>query len=305
MTDVTENMNEVRPDVIEREDGLFVDNATDEKPDHFNARARILLDGLSVFGFNPNPNMKRAEVGFFRHEHSPVEMKIYKNGCNLIFSTSDRTHFPHGSTDNIKIIINSGKPNMMGSRYESGVSDPEDFRVTPNPGTWYGVPALEVTPDTHNHHLSARLYVQDAIFYTHRLSKGAATKKTKIGGVTVNNNRLYPVGRGVGGDIFCASNENIEIIIKIPNSDGSYVDFPLQPLDGAGNRYEIVVKTIADNDKNHLHHIFNVLNIPRGDVRKFDFEFDLSEPALRVCGGAYKMAGQYACETLPGGNGGW
>jgi len=292
---------------------------------HDQAAARIFVDGLAVFMFNTNKT--RAEFGFLAYQHYAVKMKIYKNGCNLVWSTEDWNQFPH-HTNNIMITINSGKSTKMGSVYQENTTPmpPEDFRRMPNLAQWHGKTELPVLGDAKTH-LSARLNIHDAIFYTYKKSRGDAHRNKKTNPLPMPHN-LGKVGRIIGGDIFNSVGETIEIKIKL--QDGSI--FTVPPLVNNGtDKYTITVRTRAiSHIPDHFFLLYKILQLPIG-YDEFNLKFVPPEIHWKHCGDAglfadshdhheadkeesddpyekdrkrlYLIATEYACQVFGGGCG--
>lgn len=296
MDNMENNQNADMPDSNEGQDTapVSVDNVNPNRPDHPNARACVYVEGISVFGFNPNT--QRAEVGFFKHMHNPIEMKIFNSECKLIWSSKE--NFP-GSTLGTEININPTKPGM-GSRYENNPMDDEDFRRLPDLAKWHGVGKLDGIPDRQNVHFSARLNIYNAVFYTHKMSENNATRYERGDSELINPVPLGRIGRIPGGDIFCSPTDNLEIEIT-----PRYVPSPIKIILGKDDSpYKIVVRASAsdpDDHTSHLAHLYNVLKRPAGDQRTFALKFDADEPIFSPCNEIVARATQYECQTFGGG----
>lgn len=282
--------------------GEQFDNVTHEL-DHSKRRALLWLDGMSVFGFKQAN--KRAEIGFIRPGHGLVEMRIYQNGCNLVWST-EKKFFPY-STDDIEITINSTQTGKMGLCYSDGQTPPadnEDFRHMPNLATWHDIDQLRDIPDPKNVTLSARLNVQDGVFWTYKRSHGEAIISTQDG--EVGRERI---GRALGADITCQPDEDLVIEIKVPGVAQNVV----VRLDGP-HKYEIVVRTkTTPGAGDHFQYVYHVLEAPKGDKRRFTIRFPDPEHDVHTCdespqeavpGVAAPLFGEWICETITGGGGG-
>lgn len=252
----------------------FADNPTPTKPDHPNARARVYVDGLSVYSFNQSK--KRAEFAFLREHHTTVQVKIYKKDDCKVFWSSDSIG---QSTDNATITINttkSTKPGAEGKRYQKLPKDDEDFTHLPNIAEWYGVPSLNYLPDADvKAALTARLNVHDAVFYTLQKSRSLAMRSKGSGSAVP----IGQIGRVIGGDIFCLPNE--DLIIEIKLQDGTVV--PVPPLKNP-DKYEITVRTKTAHRGNHFSLIYKILEKPAGE-EEFSLQFaDPEEPSFIHCG---------------------
>lgn len=305
MNDTTDNMesnqNADKSDSIAEQstDAALVDNVTPNKPDHSNARATVVVDGLSVLGFNQNTN--QAEIRFFKNMHRAVEMKIYETRdgqCNLFWSTEK--DFPY-STFGMEISINASNKDKPCSRYENGPEDSmdaEDYRNMPNLAKWHGVPNLQSIPDKQNNHISARAYVHNAVFYTYKMSARDATRYVvSHSGRPTEVTALKKIGRIVGGDIFLNNDtENLEIEIKALNVRDP---FKVPPLAASGKPYTIIIRVDSiDEEHSHLALLYNVLRRPPGDMRTFALSYDGIEPPFLFCDEVGVKSTQYECQTF-------
>lgn len=270
----------------------FPDNDTAIKPDHTSAVARIFVDGLSVFCFNPNK--KRAEFGFVRDMHTCVVVNIYKNGCNLFWSTANKKDFPYPSTDNIGIIINSTNTGKMGRRYRNGKQDREDFDYFLDLAWLHHVSHLNVLPGA-KEHLTARLDVHDATFYTYQMSRSSVF-------LSPGSMPLGSIGRILGADIFLKDGEkNLEIKIKTP--DGSILPVRL-PNDGG--KYTITVRTTpTDEVMDHLPLIYKYILEKPVSQPEYSIQFKPPEPVWVFCNdkpAVQTRATKYVCQSFGGGS---
>lgn len=271
----------------------FDNNVTHERPDPAKRRAVLWVDGLSVFGFHAND--KWAEIGFIRPEHSLVEMKIYKKGCKLFWST--KHDFPY-STDDLVITVNSAAGGALGSYYSDGMptlADDKDFRRMPNLALLHKKVKLPYTANA-AHMLSARVRVHDAVFYTLQKSKNKAAIYKN--GTEISLGRI---GRVLGADIGSVNGGAVVVkIAAVPNvSPEVTITLP------GPDQYEIMIRTKPNTLKNHFHHVYCVLAKPSGDNDEFDLMFKPKEPPVRACDDSTKrvLFGEYICETVTGGGG--
>lgn len=255
--------------------GAAVNNVTNERPNHSKAMVRVLVSGLSVFGFNPAAFRSRAEFGFIKEHHTPLKMEIYRNGCPNLYWTTDReSDFPRRSTDKIMITINSTE-SEMGKRYEGKgtvPNDEEDFRHMPSFKKWHGK-RLDLR-DSAKDNFSARLNVRDATFYTYLMSRSFTQRIPIRNGSDQLRIGEGPIGRVIGADI--KSNDRVKIEIKGP--DG--FDFPITLPHEEGVQYTIVVTTRPqshpekDIQERHLGLIYNgVLKKPDDDEFQYEIRY--------------------------------
>lgn len=277
--------------------------ATTTKPDPSTARATLVVEGLSVLGFN----LTRAEIGFFKDMHFPIEVKIYETvagKCKLFWSTKDNFSY---STLGIEINVNpkAAKPCL---RYENETPiDIEDFQRMPNLAKWHGARKLNVIKDTSNGFLSARLNVYDATFYTFRMSMSEPTRYEVELSRMVKPVLLDKIGRLLGCNILRPDAEDLEIEFKALN-----VKDPVTVKLGKTNKpYTIIVRATpndADNHASHLVHLYNVLQRPKTptpDPRVYALSFPENEPPFLFCDEIGIESTQFECQTFVGGCGGW
>lgn len=264
----TERENQLQEDVSALTDcggNLMPNNVTGTRPSHDQAQARVLVSGLSIFGFNPAG--ARAEFGFIKPMHTDLRMDIYERSMRLpVWSTASSQNFPFPNTKDITININSTGTGI-GQRFEvNPLIDPEDFRRMPGFRYWHGQ-RLSFKPGA-KAHLTARINVMNGIFYTYQLSKSIALehKKRKPNGPVQFNNRGV-IGRIMGADIFSDEPELV-IDLRIHNQTHQ-VKLP----NGQGTQYTIVLTTVATGTGHgHLKHVYdNVLDNP--DLYQYDLEF--------------------------------
>lgn len=253
-------------------------NNTTDNLNHADARARVLISGLSLLGFKTN-SPQRAEIVFVKGMHTDVKMKIYRNGCqNLIWSTDNHNDFPFPDTKNITITVNSAKTGY-GLRYEKNpLTDNEDFRRMPSLRYYHGQ-RLSFKRNAREF-ITATLRVMDATFYTYKLSNSIAIehKKRKSNG-NVQSIPRGQIGRIMGADIF-SDEEELVITIDVPNvADSRAVRLPIE----AGTLYTIVVSTTPTNHGyGHLDYVYeHILENP--DKYKYDLEFNPREKPWDFC----------------------
>lgn len=277
---------------LQRTDELALapdEKATARRADPARRRAELWVDGLSVFGFHTRKGY--AEIAFIEPDHSSVEMRIYKNGCYLFWSTERDYRKP---TEGLIITVNSTKPGEEGTYYCDGLKPPgdsEDFCHMLNVAHLFGQPNLPYT-EAFEDMLTARLRVHDGLFFTKQLSRRNAIVLRD--GQEISRKRI---GRILGADLVCSPDE--DLTIEIAERDGAPPASSI-PLKGP-DRYEILVRTKAENDHNHFHHVFHVLETPAGSTSTFDARFDDWEPQVPACDDGPSTKGPpFICESVTG-----
>lgn len=272
------------------------------KPNHSLATGIILVDGLSMLGFDGSGT---AHVGFFIHDHNPVEVKVFRTvsvsppECELFWSSEDV--LPNQKINNIDIKNSAAGGGKPCERYlNAPPQDFEDFSYMPYLPYWHGVTKMDVKPDSQNHHISARMTVKDAIFYTHKMIAGNRTiKRGELqGSILVNKQIIQNVGRIPGADIICPI-QNLEIKIKTNTSTVTV------PLPATGAPFTILVRSAFRNNTHHLKHVYNVIKRAGSDTRVFGLEVEPAEDLFSVCDEQVFEATQFECQSFVGGCGGW
>jgi len=278
---------------VQSEISTLIDNIKTTPPDHDKALAQIFVSGLSLLCFNPID--RRAELGFVESHHSLLEMKIFKNGCTCFWSSKD--DFGH-SMKNVGITINATKTGI-GSRYENGLADDEDFGHMPDLAKLHKVAKFDLKPNAEAA-LSARVDIHDATFYTHKMSKNKAWLY-EIDDLTSTPETIGDVyiGRILGADIITTEAIVIEIKYK---ERGVIKTFPIT-LPNDGSKYSIVLKTTPhDEGKGHIKLIYDKIIEKPSRAPRYDFKFQDEEPEWRFCNEKVR-ATQFACESTGGGEG--
>lgn len=263
---------------------------TTVKPVHDDATARIFVDGLSVLC--PNESDNSVDIGFIREHHGDVEIRIYKGQCQLVSAYKLRR------AQSALIRIEKEHPQNMGSAYEDSKKDPEDFGWMPDLAQWHG--SLIIKPHAADH-LSAKLALKDAVFYTHVLSNSTALRTDLDSGDTYDLGKL---GRVLGADIFC-DDEEPGLILTALTEDGEIIRHSLPKDDGP---YFIVVKTEPeDRLTSHLHLLYDhIVKIPSAEPR-YDFRYTGEEDEWEFCPTSEKLSmfrvTEFACQVIGGGGG--
>ena len=256
-----------------------LNNVTPIKPDHASATARIATHGLSVLCFNTGRNC--AQIGFFRDQHSPLRMKIFRKNGTELWSTTEDSRIS-------RIRINTGNPGI-GLRYENSISDDEDFRHMPNleGDKFYNKPlGKKLNPHVH---FSAIVNINKGIFYTYEKSTSEAIRYN-VPAHSTHHPRISPrnlgqIGKFLGADIF-----DTTVAIEIT---GTNFPDPPPPLQKADGHYSIFIWTHADDENNHFKHIFDVIEKVAADPehsmeftgqeRGFPFEPRIADVPCQDC----------------------
>lgn len=260
--------------------------ATTVKPVHAEATVSVFVEGLSILC--PNEKDKFVEIGFVREHHSGVKIEIYKNDCVALASYS------FSAEDRVKIEIAKSNPKSIGKCYENSKKDAEDYGWMPDldGSDWHGAGKIGIKPDAAAH-LSARLVLKDAVFYTKVISRSDGVRENMK---TAAKKELGKVGRVLGADIFCEASDT-EVSINIETAGGTVIR---QPLPKDGGSYSIVVETKPHSEASHLHLLYDyVVDLPAGEP-KYEFKYKTTEPEWHLCG-ARALITEYACQTFGGG----
>lgn len=258
---------------------------TDTKPEHAQATAIVYVHGLSVLC--PNYSNKTTDIAFVKEDHTGVRIKVFKGGCREFWSHNCSRE------EKTRIEIKKSRPVDGGKFYEEGKLYDEDFAWMPDLNKWHDQTGIGIQENAKDH-LSAKLELSDAIFYTHIKS----AHKSKLTSDSDREKDLGRVGRVLGADIIC-DNQDTDVTINIESSGGTVISKSL-PKDGAP--YFIVVYTEAESEGDHLHHVYH--HIVEVDSRqpRYKFKFDQEEKLWHLCGGGEKIT-EYACQTIPAGEG--
>lgn len=262
--------------------------ATTVKPVHSRATASVFVEGLSILC--PNALDKSVEIGFVREHHSGVKVEIYKNDCIRLAS------YTFSAEDRVKIEISKSNPKGIGKCYENSKKDAEDYGWMPdlNNSDWHGAAKIGIKSDAAAH-LSAKLILRDAVFYTKVISRSNGVRENLKTGA---KKELGKVGRVLGADIFCESGDT-EVSVNIETAGGTIIR---QPLPKDGGSYSIVVETKPHSEARHLHLLYDyIINLPAAEPR-YEFKYQTIEPEWHLCG-AHALITEYACQTFGGGGG--
>ena len=269
---------------------------TTDKPKHQEATASVYTYGLSVMC--ANENAKTAEIAFVKDEHSAVEILVYKSGCVLYWSHKCDIN------EKTKIEIQKNNPSTIGRLYKDSKKDIEDFDWMPdlNGSDWYPNAKIGIKSGAKNH-LSAKLILMDAHFYTHLKSVNNAMQDRKDGKPAKS---IGKIGRVIGADIFCDTNDEKAEVTIIINSGGVPIIKHLPKSEGP---FFVSVATDSEFDTNHLPHLYHhIIDLP-GVNAQFDFEYEHIDDKWALCpkpkddGDVQIEVTTFACQTFPGGDG--
>ena len=263
---------------------------TTDKPKHHEATARICVDGLSILC--PNIKKNTAEIAFVKEDHTDVAINVYNSDCKKIFRHTCL------QAEKARIEILKTNSNTMGKVYKKSKSDDEDFEWMPdlNGTDWYPNAVIKIKSDAKDN-LSAKLVLKDADFYTREKSKNPGQQINPDGSV---KGEIGSIGRVLGANITCTSGDT-GLIIRIESNTGEIIS---QFLPKEGGPYLITVETKPiDELKDHLHHIYHLLEMNPDPSPKYGFRYKSNEdPWDNPCIASVKFT-TFACQTFPGGDG--
>ena len=278
-----------------------------EKPKHQDATAKIYIDGLSIMCYHPQT--ESTEFVFVKDHHNPIELYVFDRECKV-------RYFYRGTKDKqVRIDIRKdGTEPDPGYYYEDNKGDDEDFQWVPDMCDWYGTNEMTFL-DGAEEHLSAKLVIQNAIFYT--------KVKSKIDALLVKSSKpKQKVGRVVGANIVCGPADT-GISIEITDED----DIP--PFPKEDGPYRVAIRTTThDLGSNHMIEVYKDIIDPSHLPAKYFLQFekkeslltynckkdDFDETPVKRDGHAEQKdehgdhpieieATEYACQPLGGGNG--
>ncbi len=263
---------------------------TGDKPKHDQATASIYVDGLSIMCSNDED--KTTEIAFVKDEHSGVEIKIYKKNCNLFKS------FDFSNEEKVLIEIKKTNAKNIGKLFKMpDKDDDEDFGWMPdlNGADWHPKARITIREQAKNH-LSAKLVLQDATFYTHLKSEFDGLQNRKDGKPPLN---LGKIGRVIGADIVCEANDD-GVNIKIESNGGTAVNQPL-PKDEGPYFISVVIK--PESEGSHLHHLYHHIIELSPEQPEYDFKYEQTEKDWRLCDELNSRFTTFVCQTFPSGDG--
>jgi hypothetical protein len=231
---------------------------TNENPKRKPATASIYVDGLSVLC--PNSINKTVEIAFVKDEHTPVRIEIRKSDGSFVAAHD----CPAGQK--VYIEIKKSRPKEIGKFYKNSKSEDEDFDWMPdlNGPDWYPGVDIHVTPNAKNH-LSAKLVLRDATFYT-KLKSRSKAKQTNL---QTGDVKYLTVGRVLGANIICDAED--EGIVLTTSSGFN------PPLPKAGGPYIITVRTISEREHDHLHLLYQHIIRASDGHPGYKFEYETPE----------------------------
>ncbi len=244
-------------------------------PEHGKAAARIFIEGLSVLCLNAADNS--TEIAFVKKHHTPVKIGVYKNGCVPVWA------FTCDINKKTKIEIKKSRPVAVGEFYEDSKKYNEDYGWMPDltGPDWHNGADLDIK-STAKEHLSAKLVLKDATFYT-RLNCLHDAEQENLNSRAKKN--LSNLGRILGANIICDT-ADASVVITITTQDESgrdiVVDKTLPKDDGP---YFIAVGTKPNESGSHLHLLYDYIftPLPAGESR-FDLKYSFKETDFNYCG---------------------
>jgi hypothetical protein len=230
---------------------------TPDNPQLTPSAANIFIDGLSVLC--PNYDEKAVEIAFLKAGHWPVKIEIRdKNGAHI------GTH-ECPPDQKVKIEIRKIVPKDLGKAYKNSRKDNEDFRWMPDLDDWHSDSEIKIR-DGAKKHLSAKLIIKDAVFYTKLKSRSKAIRRHKHN--PVDEKRLI-VGRILGANIVCAPAEDFMLV----TSSGFE-----PPLPKEGRPYTITVRTMSRHEHEHLYLLYeNIIKVVNPPHPGYTFRYESPE----------------------------
>lgn len=286
INEIREEKESVLPDssqVNQTDEQVFKMPETPQKPDHTKATAQIFVDGLSILKFNEAE--KCVEIGFVKEHHSPVEVVVYKD-CKPLYPYSGAGNKP------VTIEIRKTNPKSIGECYKDAKKDEEDFAWMPDLCQWYSAAKIDVNKAVAQHHLSAKLVLRDAVFYTKIKSVSEAVRTDlDTGEADVEN-----IGRVLGADITCEDDDS-ELIVSITGE-------PDQRFSKNDGPFLITVRTYPhDHSSSHFGLLYDyIIALPRGG-HKYELKYKHPESFWDPCRTKHIESTEYACQSYGGGSG--
>lgn len=261
---------------------------TAEKPEHHKATASIYIEGLSILC--PNLENQTTEIAFIKEDHTPVEIKVYKNRCQPFWRYSGK------KDEKVKIEIQKTTPKSIGKLYRDSKNYDEDFGWMPdlNSSDWH--PNAEITiKDGAKDHLSAKLILKDAFFYTLLKSEHNGLQSWGDG----KPFSIGRIGRILGADIEC-EDEDTDVTIRIEGSNGTIDGTTLRKDAGP---FFISVVTKPESEASHLHHLYHQIIELNPSQISYEFWYEKEEKEWYLCEKPGPRFTTFACQTFPGGDG--
>ena len=257
----------------------------------------IFVDGLAILYYLG----KTTEIGFVKDHHSDIVLEVFKkDGCREIFP------FTIPTQDKIlKINISKIQTQHGGRFYQDDVNPSNsDFRLMPDMcgKNWYQGLTLGAKPEIlSKEHLSGKLVLKDVVFYTRATGKvnGAETSLIASGtqtNLTTGEKKVIPaMGRFLAADMIF---ETIETGLSIDLITDQRTFPTIQLLKGDGP-YNIVVRSRAKHESDHLHLLYDyIIALPTG-LPEYGLKYSARQPRWHPCRDPDR-ATEYVCQVFGG-----
>jgi len=238
------------------------------KPTPAAGTAQVFIDGLSILYHSS----AATEIGFVKDYHNAIEIAIYKqDGCQAYPLDRPRP----GEKLHIEIYKTEGSKSESVFYESIGGNDVEDFHHMPDmcSAKWYpGIAVPVKSPQTGlpKEHLSGKLIMNDAVFYTKMKSVNNVIRTNLSTG---DKPPREVVGKVLGADITCLTRD-CKVIVNITGNMGTSTRQELPSTDGP---YFIFVRTHSDIHTDHLHLLYDyIIDLP-STLSRYDFKYEDEE----------------------------
>ena len=206
------------------------------KIDHSLATLRVFIDGLSLVVEPKNPALPESEaieILFLDKEHPDVEFLVDDIWGRRVWQYPTKPDDPR----HVRVEISNDPSQAAGRLFKYGPlppSDQKDYRWMPDLNVWHsgGIKVKQ----TGNNHMSAKLVVRDALFYTEEYAvyPGIRTDVDTDSPVTIR-----PIGTIIGADVV---GPKIKVSVKAKDPR-------------TGRIYEVTSRTFLNTGGQHLMHV--------------------------------------------------
>lgn len=249
---------------------------TSARPIHENASARVFIDGLSVLcvrGDPADPQKGAVEIAFLAKEHEPVEVVVFDKSGEETFRYPKKGD----PTQNIRVEIRKEGSEERGVFYVDDLSsDPKSCHWMPDLNQWHA-PSVRIKP-TSALHLSAKLILNDATFYTELRAINDAVR-FHIDSETVN--KRPTLGRILGADL---SDFPVKIsVFAKDEASGSVTEIASHTIPDKEGQHYIGFRYKSDCNHDAMHLLYDYL-IWTHDCSRYSLAYEKTEPDWRLCG---------------------
>jgi hypothetical protein len=238
-----------------------------------SATALVRFTGLGIVCFNKA--RQRGEIGVIRDQKHELSIKIqrpvYQEGGADVISYQDIATYQALPKNDVQIEIKAvGKPAIEGyETYQSGdfdrlnSADLNDFRWIVNMNTLHG--NAELTPGAEERHPLTKIYIQNGLFYAHKLDTNLYFEKVAQdrSGNATQREAFGNVAETIGVKIEA---EEVSFTIRI---DGKEETHTLKHVDGLPYKIQIMnMDYSADAVYSDMPDYYKYLSSAAGD--RFD-----------------------------------